>query len=278
MPDITGSIAVTGGKTGADCFFGPAGWSYPDWKGTVYPSGAPVRFNALEFLARDFDFVEVNTTFYRTPDLRLTSGWVEKTRHLDPFAFWVKLLGDFTHQRKLEASGIRAFVQSLTPLREASKLLGLLAQFPYSFTFGDENIGYLNRLAEALAPDTLAVEFRHNSWNRGEVLDFFRRRNLIWTNIDQPVISSSLPLTANLTHADTSYFRLHGRNYQNWFSGEGRDARYDYLYSAPELNQIAEAIRRLKDQAKKIFISGNNHYKGSAVKNLLQLKEMILGK
>jgi uncharacterized protein YecE (DUF72 family) len=259
-------------------FFGPAGWSYSDWKGTVYPPETPARFNALEFLARDFDFVEVNTTFYRTPDLRLTGGWVEKTRHLDHFAFWVKLLGDFTHQRKLEASGIDVFLRSLAPLREASKLLGLLAQFPYSFAFNDENLCYLHRLSDALAAETLAVEFRHNSWNRSEVLDFFCSKNLIWTNIDQPVISSSLPLTAHLTHAGTSYFRLHGRNYQNWFSGEGRDARYDYLYSAPELNQIAEAIRRLKDQAKKIFVSGNNHYKGSAVKNLLQLKDMILGK
>ena len=263
----------------AECFFGPAGWSYPDWKGTVYPPGAPPRrFNPLEFLAHDFDFVEVNTTFYRVPDLRLTGGWVAKTRHLDHFAFWVKLLGDFTHERKLEPGAVAFFLQSLAPLREASKLLGLLAQFPYSFQFNDENLDYLDRLTDALAPETLAVEFRHDSWNRSEVLDFFRRKNLIWTNIDQPLISSSLPLTACLTHADTSYFRLHGRNYRNWFSGAGRDARYDYLYSAPELNQIAEAILRLKDQAKKIFVSGNNHYKGSAVKNLLQLKEMIVGK
>jgi uncharacterized protein YecE (DUF72 family) len=264
-----------GGHRMAECFFGPAGWSYPDWKGTVYPPEAPSRFNALEFLARDFDFVEVNTTFYRIPDLRLTGGWAAKTRHLDHFAFWVKLPGDFTHQRKLETSAVAAFLRSLAPLRESSKLLGLLAQFPYSFKFSDENFDFLNRLADEFAAETLAVEFRHNSWDRIEVLDFFRRRNLIWTNIDQPVISSSLPLTAHLTHADTSYFRLHGRNYQNWFSGEGRDARYDYLYSAPELGQIAGAIRRLKEQAKKIFVSGNNHYKGNAVKNLLQLKEMI---
>jgi uncharacterized protein YecE (DUF72 family) len=32
----------------------------------------------------------------------------------------------------------------------------------------------------------------------------------------------------------------------------------------------------LKEQAKKVFVSGNNHYKGAAVKNLLQLKEILL--
>jgi uncharacterized protein YecE (DUF72 family) len=262
----------------ANVFFGPAGWSYPDWKGAVYPPALPPGFNPLEFLAKDFDFVEVNTTFYRIPDARLAEGWVRKTRHLDHFAFWVKLLQNFTHQRKLEKAEVGAFRQSLAPLRDSSKLLGLLAQFPYSFKHSDENLEYLDHLADAFAPDTLAVEFRHDSWNRNDVLDWFRRKNLVWTNIDQPVISSSLPLTSHFTHADSSYVRLHGRNYQNWFSGEGRDARYDYLYSALELGQIAEAIRGLKDQAKKIFVSGNNHYKGSAVKNLLQLKKMIPGK
>ncbi len=35
-------------------------------------------------------------------------------------------------------------------------------------------------------------------------------------------------------------------------------------------------VARLKEQARKVFVSGNNHYKGAAVKNLLQLKEILL--
>ena len=44
---------------------------------------------------------------------------------------------------------------------------------------------------------------------------------------------------------------------------------------ALELNQIAETIKKLAELAKKIFISGNNHYKGSAVKNLKELKQLL---
>ena len=35
-------------------------------------------------------------------------------------------------------------------------------------------------------------------------------------------------------------------------------------------------VARLREQARKVFVSGNNHYKGAAVKNLLQLKEILL--
>ena len=57
-------------------FFGPAGWSYSDWRGTVYPQPPPRGFNALAFIAGRFDFVEVNTSFYRIPGTRLAQGWV----------------------------------------------------------------------------------------------------------------------------------------------------------------------------------------------------------
>jgi uncharacterized protein YecE (DUF72 family) len=45
--------------------FGPAGWEYPDWRGTVYPVPAPRGFDRLRFLAAFFGTVEVNATFYR---------------------------------------------------------------------------------------------------------------------------------------------------------------------------------------------------------------------
>jgi hypothetical protein len=46
---------------------GPAGWSYEDWKGIVYPSGAGRRFDPLSYLAGFFDVVEINSSFRRRP-------------------------------------------------------------------------------------------------------------------------------------------------------------------------------------------------------------------
>jgi uncharacterized protein YecE (DUF72 family) len=264
MPDLEG------------VFFGPAGWSYADWRGPVYPDPLPARFNHLAFLAEQFDFVEVNTSFYHVPAPALSRGWVSKTTAYPDFNFWIKLHQSLTHEHKLERPTIDGFHACLQPLAEARKLAGLLAQFPYSFKFEPANLAYLLDLAGHFNSYPLAVEFRHQSWLDDDVLAFFKKNSLIWANIDQPQISASLPLTALMTGKGTAYLRLHGRNYKDWFSGQGRDARYDYCYTASELGRLAEVVARLKDQAKKVFVSGNNHYKGSAVKNLLQLKEISL--
>ena len=44
---------------------GPAGWSYPDWRGIFYPAALPAATHALEYVAQYFDTVEINTSFYR---------------------------------------------------------------------------------------------------------------------------------------------------------------------------------------------------------------------
>ena len=256
-------------------WFGPAGWSYKDWQGTVYPTGVPSTFNHLQFLARDFNFVEVNTTFYRIPSLKLTTGWINKTADLPHFKFWIKLFQEFTHKRELDQVAASQFKAAIEPLVQAEKMSGLLVQFPYSFKPDSDNFAYLRQLQETFQDYLLAVEFRHNNWNNQEIINFFQDKQLVWVNIDQPVISQSLPLTTIMTHTDTTYFRLHGRNYQHWFGKSGRDARYDYDYSTAELNTIGEKIKKLGQMAKKIFISGNNHYKGSAVKNLKDLKRIL---
>ena len=258
--------------------FGTAGWSYKDWEGTVYPHSKEPYFNPLAFLARVFEFVEVNTTFYRIPSLKLTSGWVKKTASIPGFYFWIKVYQDFTHKRELNAVELRNFFNSCQPLIESQRLSGFLAQFPYSFKLNRENLDYLNELQAGFTGYPLAVEFRHVSWHCQEINDFFQKTGLIWVNIDQPVISRSLPLTSEITHPEISYFRLHGRNYQSWFSNQGRDARYDYSYTTRELNQIAEKIKKLARLARTIFISGNNHYKGQAVRNLKELKTILIKK
>lgn len=259
----------------ATYLFGPAGWSYKDWHGPVYPMNNPKNFNALHYLAENFDFVEVNTSFYHIPSQKLTSGWVEKTQDIEHFKFWVKVYQNFTHKLTLIKDEVEPFKKSLEPLVNALKLEGLLAQFPYSFKLNSDNLKYLLTLPRAFGEFPLAIEFRHNSWNRQEVFEALRENHMIWVNIDQPVISQSLPLTTETTDAEVSYLRLHGRNYNAWFADVGRDERYNYDYQALELNQIAEVAKNLAQLVKKVFISGNNHYKGNSVKNLKELKKLL---
>ena len=56
---------------------GPAGWSYPDWEGVVYPRRKPKDFHPLRHLARYFDCVEINSSFYGAPVPRNAEHWAE---------------------------------------------------------------------------------------------------------------------------------------------------------------------------------------------------------
>ncbi len=260
---------------GGQARFGPAGWSYADWAGTVYPQPKPEGFQPLAFIAGCFDFVEVNTTFYRIPDLRMTTGWVNQTRSFPNFRFWVKLPAEFSHGGGGDAALAATLLDRLGSVREAGKLSGLLAQFPYSFRPNNPARARLESLAGWFDGVPLAVEFRHRMWDYPGVLDFFRKRQLIWANIDQPAVADSLGATCHVTRPDVAYLRLHGRNRAAWFAGTGRDSRYDYLYSAVEIDDLAGRIRQLQAAARQVFVSGNNHYKGSAIRNLQDLQRQL---
>jgi uncharacterized protein YecE (DUF72 family) len=57
--------------------------------------------------------------------------------------------------------------------------------------------------------------------------------------------------------------RVHGRNYKDWFrKSAGRDARYDYLYAAGELEPWAKRIRALAE-ARPRFPRGGGGERGS---------------
>ena len=45
-------------------YVGTAGWSYKDWEGIVYPAQIKKSQHPVEFMARYFDVLEINTSFY----------------------------------------------------------------------------------------------------------------------------------------------------------------------------------------------------------------------
>jgi uncharacterized protein YecE (DUF72 family) len=55
---------------------GPAGWSYQDWDGIVYPPKPPKGFHGATYIAEFSDAIEVNSSFYRPPTAANVRGWV----------------------------------------------------------------------------------------------------------------------------------------------------------------------------------------------------------
>jgi uncharacterized protein YecE (DUF72 family) len=74
------------------------------------------------------------------------------------------------------------------------------------------------------------------------------------------------------------YFRLHGRNRSEWFRpGTNRDLRYNYLYSGSELSDMARAVRETMNNEGSAAVVLNNHFRGQAVANALELKSVLSG-
>lgn len=259
---------------------GPAGWNYKDWEGTVYPAGLGRSFDALAFVADYFDTVEINSSFYRPPRPSDAESWARRVHNNPRFKLTAKVWQRLTHERK-EATA-ESLVQncadvrrSMAPLADAQKLGALLLQFPWSFRNSPENVEYLEKLIHELRGFPLVIEVRHGSWDREELYQFLREHRVGFCNVDQPVIGDSLKPGSRVT-APVGYFRLHGRNYENWFKEDaGRDARYDYLYSKKEIGEISRMIRTIKQSAEETYAITNNHFKGQSLTNALDILEEL---
>lgn len=265
-------------KATSNILVGPAGWSYPDWKGIVYPKLRPPGFHEVNYLAGYFNTVELNVTFYRPVAAETTQEWVARVAHNKQFLFTAKLWQEFTHNRDLSVENESAFRPGMEILREAGKLGALLAQFPWSFKNTAENLGYLNKLVERFRDFPLVVEVRHSSWDRPDVSSWLAERNVGFCNIDQPIIGRSLK-PGERTTSTVGYVRLHGRNYNEWFrerpEGKGSEQRYNYLYEQEELEPWVQRIRSVAQSSESTFVITNNHFEGKAIVNGLQLIHML---
>jgi uncharacterized protein YecE (DUF72 family) len=257
---------------------GPAGWSYEDWKGTVYPAGAGRDFDPLAYLAGYFDLVEVNSTFYRPPTVAATASWARRVRGRERFRFTVKVWKELTHG-EAGAEEARSFRAALEPLVAENRLGALLLQFPFWFRDAPANRARIARLGEWLEDSVpRCVEVRHTSWLNREPMTFLNEHGLGFVNIDLPPGRGSPPPTDFAT-TPVGYVRLHGRNAAAWYSrGAGRDQKYDYLYSPAEVDDWTRRVARVAGKTRVTYVVTNNHFRGQAPATALQIMARIAGR
>jgi uncharacterized protein YecE (DUF72 family) len=259
-----------------DVYIGPAGWSYEDWKGIVYPRGAGSAFDPLAWLARSFDLIEVNSTFYRPPAPKAVASWARRVRDRERFRFTVKVWQEFTHGSGAGEAEARSFAEALEPLRQENRLGGLLVQFPFWFEESGANRDRVARIADwfrETAP--VNVEVRHRSWLRREPMTFLNERGIGFVNIDLPASRTNPPPTEFAT-TETGYVRLHGRNAAAWFAKDsGRDSKYDYRYAKPEVEEWVRRVETIRGKTQVTYVVANNHFRGQAPANALEIMARI---
>ena len=203
-------------------YIGTSGYHYKGW----YHGGKP----SIREYSTHLKFVELNSTFYKTPSISAVKNWKDSTP--SDFRFTVKCNRYLTHNKKLIGFELLYpnFHEAIANLDE--KLLGVLIQLPPSFRNSRnkskvDGLTPLQRLKKCCEftkcqyPETtFYIEFRHRSWFCDEVRDvLIDRWSMVFTHLNNTLSAygteindgNSPPLDTNfITIPDKIYFRYHG--------------------------------------------------------------------
>jgi uncharacterized protein YecE (DUF72 family) len=238
----------------ASYYIGTSGWHYPHWQGLFYPPDlAPAAW--LDYYARHFATVEINSSFYRLPSHAATRVWKNATP--TGFTFAIKASRYITHMKKLRAprTSLRAFLAVTQEL--GNKCGPLLFQLPPRWRCNPERLATFLR---ALPRNRECVfELRDPSWHNPEVYALLRRYNAAFCMYQLAGFESPRVLTA-----DFAYIRLHG------------PAAYAYggSYSESILEVWAERIRSWK-KLRRVYAYFDNDEAGYALQNALALRTLL---
>ncbi len=237
---------------------GTCAWCFDDWRGSFYPPHLP-HSQWLEFYARHFCTVEVDSTFYHTPGERAVTHWLERTP--PHFRFVCKVPREITHEAKLRdcTKKMDAFLDRIAPL--ADRLGCVFIQLPPSFSPRHDE-GALRDFVRHLPPAfRYAIEFRRREWHLPRIIELLEEHRICWVwNDTSPLAEQNrgpfefLPQTT-----DFLYVRLLGNLATKYHAHP-----HAHLHSRRDsaLENWALKIQRHVGESERIFIFANNHFEG----------------
>jgi len=237
---------------------GTSGWSYKDWLNVFYASSEKM----FQQYASVFKTVEIDSTFYKQPTL----SFIRAIARSSPkgFAFSLKVPKTVTHVKLMDLEkgamrDLKLFLDVLTPLKDEGKLGPLLFQLPPRPA---EAFRGFNEFLKNLPEDyDFAVEFRDPTWMKDEAFRILSENNVGYCIVDEPLLPALLKVTGEF-----SYVRFHGRGNRPW---------YYYDYRVEELEEWKGKLEELSSKAKRVYVYFNNHFRGYAVKNALQMIKIL---
>ena len=236
---------------------GCSGWNYADWRGSFYPEKRCPTSRWLEFYAREFPTVEINSTFYRLASRDAVARWLTQTP--DDFVFAPKISRFITHMKRLtDMEGpVERFYERIEPLVESPKFGPVLWQLPENFHRDTARLRYA---LENLPRGRHAIEFRHQSWFVDEVYELLRLHDVALVFGDEPRRPAVQPFEMT---SDFLFIRFH-------YGARGRGGNY----SRGEIEEWAERIR---DWARErpVFAYYNNDWNAYAIRNARALTNLV---
>ncbi len=247
-------------------FLGTSSWTADGWVGTFYPEGTkPADF--LQYYSRQFNCVEIDSTFYRIPTAKTVEQWRERTPN--GFAFAAKAPSIITHQKVLVDADddLKQFLRVMDLLGD--KLGPIVWQFPYFRRGAFRGVAFfIERLEPWLKKlpknHQWVVEVRNKGWLSEKLYSVLRRHGVALALIDHPwmprpdeVFNTGDPATADFT-------------YIRWLGDrkgiEERTMVWDstIIDRTAELTEWVRVMRGLEARGIRIYAAANNHYGGFA--------------
>jgi uncharacterized protein YecE (DUF72 family) len=231
---------------------GTSGWSYPQWKEGFYAGCKPRDW--LSCYSRQFDTVELNSSYYRLPQEDTVRRWAQ----IVPAGFQItaKAWRGITHYARLRDSEEK-LARCLSLFRLFGDRLGpVLFQLPGTFRRDDDVLAdFLSLLPSDIEP---VFEFRHPSWNDDSIYTLLKRHRVA---LCHPHMMGWL--TDRILTTELLYIRLHGT--EGWFKGG---------YSSQFLASLARFVR--DSGTRRAYVFFNNTFPGeTALENALTMKRLL---
>jgi uncharacterized protein YecE (DUF72 family) len=243
---------VTAGRIRVGC----SGWSYPDWRGVVYPADLPST-KWFGWYAQRLDTVELNNTFYRLPTDAAVRHWADQAP--DGFAYAAKVGSFATHRKKLKDPDIW-LPRHLERIRLLAEHLGPnVFQLPPHW---HRDVPRLEAVLDALPNDVRwAVELRDPTWLDDTVFEALARHDVALCIHD---------LLANHPFVRTTswiYVRFHGPN--------AVEHPYHGLYGGQRLHHWVERLGEVAAAGGDAWCFFNNDVGGSSFRDAMWLRERV---
>jgi uncharacterized protein YecE (DUF72 family) len=255
---------------------GACAWNFDEWRGAFYPPDLPDS-RWLEFYARYFPAVEVDSTFYRAPAEDAVRRWIEMTPAA--FRFTCKLPREISHACRLHdcSAELNAFLRAIEPL--APKLQVILIQLPPSFTPKEGKQALRKFLAQLPRDFRFAIEFRDAGWHRPQIIGLLEKYRICWVWADTSALNERnlAPFEFLPRTADFIYLRLLG-DYTTKYDRNGLFVhRYDKLLWKREaaLESWSLKIERHLSEVRSVWTFVSNHFEGFAPETCQRLAQRL---
>jgi len=233
---------------------GCSGFHYPDWKDIFYPQGLAQK-KWFHYYCQHFNTLELNTTFYRFPQLKFMQIWYEQSP--PGFKFSVKAPRLITHYKQFRDTQ-RMLNDFYTTCKDGllDKLGCILFQLPSRMVYSDET---LERVMSQMQPDfTNVLEFRHESWWKQKVMKQLASADISFCGHSYPDLPDQL-----ICNTETVYYRFHGL-----------PKLYYSQYKRAFIEKIVEEVGKCK-KAREVYMYFNNTATVAALRNARYMQKLV---